>query len=181
MTIPGHEHLPPEEALSSWTEEFAKGHDLITPFAHAVKDEIDRLISQNIVIENRCAAMGLSRGVFIACHAAAITPSIRTILGFAPLTQLDRISVTPLAESLSLIHLSDRLFNRKIRFYIGNRDSRVGTRLVFDFVESLAEHAHKNRISSPPIELIIGPSIGRQGHGTSPEVFRAGADWLSVL
>jgi esterase FrsA len=41
-----------------------------------------------VIQKDKLAVMGLSRGVFIACHVAAAIPAVSTILGFAPLTNL---------------------------------------------------------------------------------------------
>ena len=84
----------------------------------------------------------------------------------------------PATTSLNLEHLTPLLYNRTIRFYIGNRDKRVGTAHTFSLTEKLAEKAYHNRIRSAPIELIIGPSIGYQGHGTSQAIFQEGATWI---
>ncbi|MCK4934598.1 MAG: alpha/beta hydrolase, partial [Simkaniaceae bacterium] len=109
---------------------------------------------------------------------------IQSILGFAPLTKLSNanefaeIKTRPHIRSLDLDMQIEALANRSIRFYIGNRDRRVGTTHCFDLVKTLAEEAYKKRISSSPIELIVGPSIGYQGHGTSDETFSDGALWI---
>lgn len=75
--------------------------------------------------------------------------------------------------------LIPHLIGKKLRFYIGNHDTRVGTANCFQFIEALAEASFQNRISSSDVELIIGPSIGHQGHGTSKEIFTKGADWMA--
>ncbi|MCB1081898.1 MAG: alpha/beta hydrolase, partial [Chlamydiia bacterium] len=67
---------------------------------------------------------------------------------------------------------------KKVRFYIGNHDMRVGTDHAFSFIQNLAKEAHTHRIRTSPIELIIGPSIGYQGHGTAPQTFQSGAEWV---
>ena len=77
-----------------------------------------------------------------------------------------------------LTHLAEKICNRNVRCYIGNRDMRVGTGACFEFISTLSDTAFEQKISSSPIELIIGPSIGHKGHGTSPEVFRQGAAWM---
>ena len=151
----------------------------------SVKSTVDDLLKQNIIDSERLAVAGLSRGAFIAAHAAAAIPEFQWILGFAPLTHLSyakefqAISHTPLVQSLSLTHLADSLSERNVRFYIGNHDTRVGTRHCFDLIDTLSQTAHHKRIRSPQIELIIGPSIGHQGHGTSKEVFHHGAQWIA--
>lgn len=186
MTLPGHEGgSPPTQALDIWAAEISRGNNLIHHFASHVKSTIDHLLKQNVLDPEKLAVAGLSRGAFIAAHAAAAIPEFRYILGFAPLTQLSyakefqTLSHTPLVQSLSLTHLADPLSERSIRFYIGNHDTRVSTRLCFDLIDTLSQTAHQKRIRSPQIELIIGPSIGHQGHGTSKEVFHHGAQWIA--
>ena len=138
------------------------------------------------IIEEKSALIGLSRGVFIAAHVASSLPGIPTLLGFAPLTQLSyakefqekNLQENALAKALSLTHLIPYLCNRTIRLYIGNLDERVGTRHCFNWVEGLCAAALEKGIRSPKIELMIRPSIGHQGHGTSKETFYDGALWL---
>ena len=56
---------------------------------------------------------------------------------------------------------------------------RVGTRACFDSVMSIVEASHDKKIKTPQVECMITPSIGRDGHGTSPEVFKEGALWMA--
>jgi esterase FrsA len=180
MTLPGHENqLPPTEALHVWAQEMARGHNFVADFAQKVKMAVEML--QDVLIADRIAVAGLSRGAFIATHAAAVTPQLRWILGFAPLTQLAFAKEFHglQGDPTALMHLAPQLFDRQIRFYIGNLDTRVGTRKCFDFVEKVANAAFEANIRSPKVELIIGPSIGRDGHGTSKEVFHDGAQWIA--
>jgi esterase FrsA len=171
------------QAIGVWAAEFTLGRDPITPFLHKVQHQIEALAVKGAFTE--IAVMGLSRGAFIACHVAARLPEIRTILGFAPLTQLTfakefkEIKENPKAEALNASHLVDALANKTIRFYIGNLDKRVSTHRCFHFIETLCETAYHRKVRSPPIELILKPSIGHQGHGTSKEVFHEGAYWIA--
>jgi esterase FrsA len=186
MTLPGHEdNLPPTEAIDVWASKIASGQNVISTFVEKVKCAVDELMSRGALIPDRIAVAGLSRGAFIAVHAAAVIPQFQWILGFAPLTKLSfakefqTLLDHPIVESLSLEQLTDQLIDRKLRFYIGNLDTRVSTRCCFDFIEKLSQSAFENKIRSPLVELIIGPSIGRDGHGTSQEVFHAGAQWIA--
>jgi hypothetical protein len=186
MTLPGHENnLPPTQALDVWAKEIANGRDVIAEFVANVKLAIAALLTEGALIPESIGVAGLSRGAFLATHVAAEIAYFRWILGFAPLIQLSfasefqEVAQLPLVKSLSLEHLVDRITDRHVRFYIGNLDTRVGTRICFDFVEKLAQKAFENRIRSPQVELIIGPSIGRDGHGTSKEVFHEGAQWIA--
>ena len=152
FTLPGHENGARD--LSLWNE------SLLSSFAEKVALELSTFPITKL------GAAGLSRGAAVACHLAAVMPSVEAILGFAPMTS----------------HLSPQIIqtiaNRKIRFYIGNHDTLVGTDKCAFFIEELAKAAYLQGIRSSPIELIIGPSIGRAGHGTSPATFVDGALWM---
>ncbi|QVL58155.1 MAG: hypothetical protein KFB93_03495 [Simkaniaceae bacterium] len=171
LTLPAHENnLPPENAMNIWEDRMKAGDTVIPPFIETVQKAITHI--KPYIKEGKLGVAGLSRGAYIACHVAAVCPEISYILGFAPLTQFRA------AKNLDLETLIPTLYNRNVRFYIGNQDSRVGTDHAFSFIYKLAAEAHKNRIRSSPIELFISPSIGYQGHGTSPEIFKAGAEWI---
>jgi hypothetical protein len=186
MTLPGHEdNLPPTNALNVWANEIAAGHNIVSTFVEKVKVAVDELLCQGALIPGRSAVAGLSRGAFLAAHVAAAVPQFRWILGFAPLTKLSfakefqDLSTHCIVASVAMEQLVDKLTDRHLRFYIGNLDTRVGTRHCFDFIEKLSQAAFKNNVRSPLVELIIGPSIGRDGHGTSKEVFHHGAHWIA--
>jgi hypothetical protein len=177
-TLPGHDTLPRASAIHYWADQIKKGNNPLDPFMDAIALYIQTLFDQNIITS--CAVMGLSRGVFIAAHVAARLDLIQTILGFAPLTTLHSISEfhEVSAYQWDLPSLSEKLYKKKIRCYIGNRDTRVGTENCFNWLTQLANLAYEKGIRSPPIELSITPSIGKDGHGTSLENFQAGAQWL---
>ncbi|MDN3507973.1 MAG: alpha/beta hydrolase [Simkaniaceae bacterium] len=177
--IPGHEPgRKKEAAIKYWASEFAAGRDPITPFIEEALETIDDLLATSC---SSIAIAGLSRGAFLATHIAARHNKIDTILGFAPLISLP--NAKELKDLTCLDHLClerhlDTLCKKKIRYTIGNRDLRVGTKCVFDFVTTLVETAYNHRVRSPPIELLITASIGLHGHGTPPETFKQGAEWI---
>lgn len=186
LTLPGHENnLPRTHALDVWAKEIASGHNVIAEFIAKLKLTVTTLLNEGFLIPGKLAVSGLSRGAFIATHAAAEISEFHWILGFAPLIkpafakEFQEITDLPLVNALSLENLVSKLTDRHLRFYIGNLDTLVGTRLCFDFVENLSQAASENKLRSPQVELIIGPSIGRYGHGTSKEVFHEGAQWVA--
>lgn len=186
VTLPGHENrFPPMQALEIWAQEIAYGNNVVADFVGKVKLAVQALLDKNAIIPGRIAAAGLSRGAFIAAHCAAEISEFKWILGFAPLTDLifakefSEMQQNSIVESLKLECLTPRLAVRSLRFYIGNLDIRVSTRRCFDFVEKLSQAAFEQKIRSPQVELVIGPSIGRDGHGTSKEVFHHGAQWIA--
>jgi hypothetical protein len=186
LTLPGHESgLPPTEALNLWYSEIAAGRNLVAEFVEKIQFTVEHLQSQGALLEGRTAVAGLSRGAFIATHAAAAIPEFQWILGFAPLTNLSYakefapIAHEPKLKAFDLNELANKLIDKKLRFYIGNLDTRVSTRLCFDFIEKLSQTALEQQIRSPSVQLIINPSIGKDGHGTSKEIFHEGAQWLA--
>lgn len=187
MTLPGHEdNLPPAQALSLWAEDISKGIDPIGNFLEQAAQAIDFAIREKFADPSKMAVGGLSRGGFIASHVAARDPRFRFLLGFAPLTKLHKakefseMQDHPLARSYALETLAESLYSRHTRLYIGNSDTRVGTRSCFDFAMTLTEKAHEKKIRSPQIELIVSPSVGQFGHGTPPHIFQQGADWIAA-
>lgn len=187
MTLPGHgPGLPATEALTVWSHDFHHGNDIVTKCIDKIELAFHDLKRKDLFIPEKIGVAGLSRGAFIAAHAAARIPDISTILGFAPLTKLTyarefhELQNHPLVQSLNLEHLIHPLIGKTLRFYIGNHDTRVGTAHCFDFIHALADASVQKKIRSPKVELIIGPSIGHQGHGTAKEVFRNGAEWMAT-
>lgn len=186
MDLPFHTpEEPPTEAMRGWANALAQGDNLIAPFIEKVAQMIQKLIHQNIILPQRIGVCGLSRGGFIATHVAASISEVRAILGFSPVTTLSSLREFENLERNSLIHSLDlhacipQLIDRPLRFYIGNRDVRVGTRRCFEFIEALTEANFQSKIRSPHVEMVISPSIGHHGHGTSQIIFHQGAAWLA--
>ncbi len=186
FTLPDHgPDLNPVEAIGKWAERFAKGEDPLTPFFEKSARSIEKLIAQNLVVKERIALMGLSRGGFVAGHIATFLPFVSAYLAFAPLTKLSEakefasLKNREQIKRFDLEHLVPRLAHIPTRFYIGNRDLRVSTRNCFHLIDLLANESFNQGNRSPPIELIISPSIGQLGHGTPKEIFHAGAEWVA--
>lgn len=188
LTLPAHEsELPPQDALRVWAEEMSKGQDPLGRFLDQAQQAVDYVLSQKLAEPKKIAAAGLSRGGLLASLLAAKTESIQSVLGFAPLVKLSlakefqNLSQDSLVASYDVARAASLLASKRLRYYIGNRDVRVSTRACFDCVEQIAEAAFKAHIRSPQVELILSPSIGHQGHGTPPEIFKQGADWIAEL
>ncbi|HEV8051853.1 MAG TPA: prolyl oligopeptidase family serine peptidase [Parachlamydiaceae bacterium] len=188
LTLPGHEDaFPHQHAIKEWGKILTTGKNVIDEFIETCIQALDFLISQNYVDENYIGVAGLSRGAYIAAQLAAKDERINVILGFAPLTRLETIKgFIELADPLllsehSLEKLIPDLINKKLRFYIGNYDSLVGTQHCFSFIHALTECAYQKNRRFPSVELNIYPSIGHKGHGTPPEIFDSGSLWLSQI
>lgn len=173
MDLPAHgPNLNPLEAIAVWEQEFSEGQDPLAPFLDKALFAINALFDKGLIFKEKLGLMGLSRGGLIACLLATKLPEVRAIVGFAPMTQFSA------AKQYNLENYIDALCEQKIRFYISNRDTRVGTDKCFNLVQSLAEGAFQKGVRSPQIEMIISPPIGHMGHGTSKETFHEGALWL---
>lgn len=186
ITLPGHgPPQKPESALKHWAQALVEKKNLIASFIKTIQKALDTLEEKNLLLKNKIAVAGLSRGGFICSHLAAIDRRIRYLLEFAPLTVFSfakdfaMLKDLPIVKKLNVEHLVDSLYDRKIRFYIGNCDTRVGTKECFSFFHSLVAKANDKGIRSPPIELIISPSVGYMGHGTPPKTFQSGAKWIA--
>lgn len=185
VDLPFHgEEFDSREALKHWAHAFAQGNDIIGHFLLQLEESVSHLLSTSTVKNNSLAGMGLSRGGFLINHLAARLKEITTLLSFAPLTKIsagkdfDFLSLCPVLEHLDLHHLTEALCTKTQRIYIGNRDVRVGTDVCYQWIRALIELAFEKKIRSPHIEMILSPSIGHQGHGTSKENFEGGAAWL---
>lgn len=185
MTLPFHgPGFNHKTAVGRWAEALAQGQDPLSPFIEQVLQNIDYLQQQNAIASRSLAVAGLSRGGFVAAHLAARSPYIDTIAAFAPLTDLFYLDEfrsmrdNELVSNMNPASLIDRLVGKTLRFYIGNRDTRVGTDACYAFIRQLVETSYANRLRSPLVELVISPSIGHQGHGTAKHTFHEGARWL---
>lgn len=185
VDLPAHgEGLAATDALKIWADEILAGRDPLTPFLDKTARSLQFLLEQGHILEGLTAVCGLSRGAFVATDIAARLPWIKIILGFAPLTQLKYAKEFQshvhheIVSSLDLTRRIPQLIHKTLRFYISNRDMRVGTEECFNFISSLANYAYEEKVRAPHIELFIKPPLGHQGHGTSQEIFEEGAMWL---
>lgn len=184
LTLPAHENdLEPTKAIGTWAHDMAQGIDVLGPFFDRAIHAIEYAIGQKFVDPAKMGIAGLSRGGLIASHLAAREKRFRAILQYAPITDLSlarefhEMKHHPLLDALSLNPIAKDLADRPIRLYIGNKDTRVSTKSCFDFAMQLvAASSHR----SPPIDFISYPSIGLMGHGTPPEIFAQGAQWLAA-
>lgn len=187
INLPAHgPNLSALDAIKVWALEFSEGKDPLAPFFEKVIFSLNALIDKGLIVREKIGLMGLSRGGLIAGHIAG-SFNVRASVCFAPMTELtfakefEEIKDLPLAQQYNLLNHGEALCKETLRFYIGNRDVRVGTGKCFALLEHLVDTAYYKGIRSAPIEMVIAPSIGHMGHGTSKETFEHGAHWLGKI
>lgn len=185
MTLPGHENnLPATKAIQVWADDYARKLDPINDFLDTFETALHFAIQQKFVDPEKMAVGGLSRGGFVALHAAAREERLKYVLAFAPVTELHKVHEfsslqdDPAVRSLDLTQVSQKLIHQNIRLYVSNHDTRVNTESCFQFAMSIVKNATAHQVRSPKVDLILYPPIGHQGHGTPPEIFKSGADWI---
>jgi predicted esterase len=179
MTLPGHENgLPAAKAIQLWAEDYERRLDPLSDFLDAFEKAVNFAIEQKFVDPNKMAIGGLSRGSFIAFHAASRDERFKYLLGFAPLTDLSKVKeFTTVPHFLNLN--PTKLIHQNMRLYVSNHDTRIDTKACLDFAMSVVNSAVSHNVRSPKVEVILYPPVGHQGHGTPPEIFKAGADWIA--
>lgn len=188
VTLPFHgDGFDPVNAMHHWAEAFERSSEFMSSFIEKTLQMISLLLQQGLIDENRFAVGGLSRGAFIAAQIAAREPKVGAFLGYSPLTDFRKLDSFHKLQNFEhtapfdLINLIPQLIRHPVRFYIGNRDVRVKTRSAFDLIEALSNYAYEHGIRSPEAELTVFPSIGHKGHGTPPEIFDQGIEWIKSL
>lgn len=178
-SLPAHgPNLNERDAMRLWYESWEKGEDPIKPFLTESLNRIDRLISSGEFDPEKIALGGLSRGGYASLRLAAVDSRIKTIVCYAPLTSPSKLDEFGGKSFAPVENEVEKLIQKNIWLSIGNADTRVGTESAFNFVHKLALKNIEKGVRSPQVELHIKPSIGYRGHGTSPETFRQGIDWL---
>jgi hypothetical protein len=186
ITLPYHdEGIPHAKTIDHWRSELLSGPDFLLDFMKKLEALSHFLEKEQLLsIKNSCLA-GLSRGGYIACFLASMIKEFRFVLAFSPMSVIfsDDEKAELIKKNLFNPHwelkfFTQDLYDRDIKFFIGNRDVKVDSAKCFSFIHQLSEIAFQNRIRPCKAELHIYPSVGLKGHGTPPEIFSKGAHYL---
>lgn len=188
FTLPHHwQGDNPQDAMHKWAESLLQDPHFLDSYVSSIRNDLEHLEREGILSLKKTALMGLSRGGYMAIRVAAELSGIKATLAFAPLTGFPALAEfqerfpDELMKGQSLKSFIPKLAGKTLKIVIGNRDTRVGTRASFEFLEALVEECYGRGIRTPPVEMAVTPSIGHKGHGTSPESFKEGARWLKTL
>ncbi len=155
-TLPGHENnARPYNIQEIWQNDLLGLSSFISHLSLGIKELKEQFPPP-------FGVMGISRGAFIALHMCSMLDEVTTAVCFAPMLSIGT------NQELSAGNLLSKLENKKIHFFIGDNDIIVGTENVVRMQHSLQTNS----------EILVSPSIGRGGHGTSDEIFHKGALWM---
>lgn len=170
VTLPFHtsDMKENEVAFRRWANIYNSGGDLVSGFVRKVSSTLNSFVADGYISPNKIYVAGLSRGALLAAHIAVSNPNVRACLGFSPVTVLhdlhefsdaeihsDRARMKIRRASLHNESVTEGLMRIPVRFYMGNSDTRVGTRNAFDAVHLVAERAAEEGVRSPPHEFIM--------------------------
>lgn len=166
--------------LVGWAHRAAAGEDVVADFRRRVGEVVDDLVARGLADPARLAAAGTSRGGFLALHAAAGDPRIRSVAAFAPATDLLALrefsgqETSPLVRRLSLLHAAAALADRWAWMIIGHDDDRVGTDRAVALARAISAAA-ADAGTTPRVTLHVAPV---PGHRSLAEWHDQAAEWL---
>ena len=181
LDLPAHgaDTRPGENAVNGfdgWGQRIAAGENLADAFGATVGRLLDALTRDQWTDPRRIAIGGVSRGGFLAAHAAARDRRIRAVALLAPVTdlavvaELQHLAASPLLQALSLTRAAPRIAPTPVWLRISDHDDRVGTAAALAFADAL-------RQGGGPIVLEVVPGPGHALPAGSPE---AAAQWLTA-
>jgi dienelactone hydrolase len=162
------------EGLAGWRFRLEHGDNWLPRFTKNASAVLDYLIQHRYTDAERVAACGTSRGGFIALHFAAAEPRIKSVVAFAPvtdllaLTEFKGMNKHAATRSLALAHFADKLVGRALWVCIGNHDDRVGTDLTIALCRAVTA-ADVAKGKPADVELHVMPTLGHTIHQTAHE------------
>lgn len=172
------------KAMELWALSMTAEDDFIGSFLGKLAVLLEKLKADGVIEPKKFAVAGLSRGGFLATLAAAKIGWIENVLAFAPVTSLSKLegfgSLTenPVLQKWALPLFAETLAHKKLRYYIGNYDTRVDTDACYTLIRHIVRKGKAANIRTINAEMFIYPSVGHKGHGTPPHIFDEGISWL---
>lgn len=167
--------------LAGWRERLDHGDTLVPAITTRLSQVLDELIARGLTDPRRIAAVGTSRGGFIALHFAAADLRVKAVAAFAPVTDLAALTEfrgaedDPLVRSLALGLQVKALAGRAVWLTIGDRDTRVGTDLAIQFARRLTTASLENQ---QPALVDLHVVAEPRGHSLPAGSAEDAARWL---
>lgn len=180
----GLEVLAPERpGIEGWSDRVEKGEDFVAEATGRFRQVLDHLVETKLTNPEKVAALGTSRGGYMAVQFAAAEPRIKAVAAFAPVTDLavlrefQQQAKHELVQKLSLRQQADALSGRSIWLIIGDRDDRVGTDEAIQFCRAITK-ASLQQQKSPLVDLHVVTEP--QGHTTPKGAAEQAAVWIDA-
>lgn len=149
MPAHGADLRPGETAgLAGWRSRLAANENVVSYFTARATAVLNYLVANEYTDPTRVAAMGISRGGFMAVHWMAANPGVSVIAAVAPVTELlaltefNGMAPHALTQSLDLTNLAATPnLQHPLWITIGNHDTRVGTDRCITFARAVANAA----------------------------------------
>jgi alpha-beta hydrolase superfamily lysophospholipase len=177
----GRDAKPDEKGLTGWRTRVDRGENFVAEFTGKLGRVLDHLIKEGIADPQRVAALGTSRGGFIAAHFAAADARVRQAVCFAPVTDLALLSEfrgaeqSPLVQQLALEKHAAALAGRPLWLVIGDRDARVGTDAAIRFARAVSAASLAAQLpAAVDLHVVAEP----KGHTVPAGYAEIGAAWL---
>ncbi len=177
----GKQRRPDEpEGLAGWRYRIDRGEDPLAEFKDRLGRVIDELVNRGFANPQQIAICGVSRGGFAAMHFAASEPRIKSIVCYAPVTDLRVLrefkgtEQSRLVQQLSLFSEAEQLADRPLFITVGDRDDRVSTEKVIEFARLLSATSARKHVPCQ-VELHVCPA---DGHRAPADAAEHSAAWL---
>jgi dienelactone hydrolase len=178
----GADVKPKESGLTGWRVRCDRGEDIMADLTGRLTKVLDYLIAEQLADPERIAVVGTSRGGFAAMHFAAADPRIRCVAGYAPVTDLAKLSEfkgaeqSPLVGKLALANYADALAAKGVWIIIGDRDLRVDTDSAIALARKISAAAVAKGLT-PRVDLHV---LSSPGHTSPPGAAETSAVWIDA-
>jgi dienelactone hydrolase len=167
--------------LSGWRVRCTNDENFIADVTRRLSKVLDHLVAEKFADAERIAALGTSRGGFVAFHFAAADRRVKCAAGFAPVTDLAALSEfrgaqeNSLVQRLALERHADAFAGRAIWLVIGDRDARVSTDAAIRFARRVTAASLEKKLPAlVDLHVIAEP----KGHTVPAGWAERAAEWF---
>lgn len=176
----GADEQSKEKGLTGWRTRCDRNENLMAELTGRMTKVLDYLIAEKLADPERIAVVGTSRGGFAAMHFAIADPRVRCVAGYAPVTDLAKLSEfkgaeqSPLVQKLALANYADVLAAKGVWIIIGDRDVRVDTDSAITLARKISAAAAAKSLT-PYVDLHV---LSSPGHTTPTGAAELSAAWI---
>jgi dienelactone hydrolase len=184
VDLPSHgQEMRPkgDSGLGGWRARINNGEDPMADVTSRLSKVLDHLLAEKLADPERIAALGTSRGGFVAFHFAAADRRVKCAAGFAPVTDLAALSefrgaeTNALVQRLALERHAAALAGRALWLVIGDRDERVSTDGAIRFARRVTAVSLEKKLPAlVDLHVVAEP----KGHTVPAGYAERAAEWF---